>query len=31
MKKAALAIIAVLALATVAGCTTPPPPLVTKR
>jgi hypothetical protein len=30
MKKLALAIIAVLALATIAGCATPPPPVVTK-
>jgi predicted small lipoprotein YifL len=31
MKKLSLAIIAVLTLATMAGCTTPPPPMVTKR
>jgi hypothetical protein len=30
MKKLALAIIAVLTLATIAGCATPPPPVVTK-
>jgi predicted small lipoprotein YifL len=30
MKKLALAIVAVLTLATLAGCATPPPPMVTK-
>jgi predicted small lipoprotein YifL len=30
MKKLALAIIAVLTLATIAGCAAPPPPVVTK-
>jgi hypothetical protein len=30
VKKLALAIIAVLAVASVAGCATPPPPVVTK-
>jgi hypothetical protein len=30
MKKLALAIIAVLAIATIAGCAAPPPPVVTK-
>jgi predicted small lipoprotein YifL len=30
MKKLALAVIAVLTLATIAGCATPPPPVVTK-
>jgi predicted small lipoprotein YifL len=30
MKKLALALVAMLALASIAGCTTAPPPVVTK-